>query len=107
MKVTVEIDSSGSRPKRWRLQLAHRLAAWTQHHQPWRAICLAAALLWPFFAQGHTSEDILSVTVTNYSGYVIDSDGNYPSSVYNRDAIRVSSQVRFSTVESTVSTFEY
>src|SRR5882672_2622442 len=69
-------------------------------------LCLLG-LLWPAMASAHSSEDILNLAVTNYTGYVIDSDGNFPSSVYNRDTIQVGAQVRFTTSSLTVSNYEY
>src|SRR5262245_28586180 len=74
------------------------------------ALSLSALLVMLSLApsgRAHTGEDILSLGVTNYSGYVIDSDGNFPSSVYDRDAIRASAQVRFSTSGNITSTYEY
>ncbi len=58
-------------------------------------------------ASAQTSEDILSLAVTNFTGYVIDSDANFPSDVYDRQAIRVSAQVRFQTTNAVAATTEY
>jgi hypothetical protein len=76
-----------------------------------RVVVATLVVCWMAFwsqpVEAHTSEEILSTAVTNYTGYVINSDGNFPSEVYNRDEIRVSAQVRYQTASFTVSNFEY
>ncbi len=67
--------------------------------------CLARLGLGTAFA--HTSEEILSLSVTNFTGYVIDSDGLTPSEVYHRDAIRVGAQVRYQSAIAAATNYEY
>ena len=70
-------------------------------------VLLLAFVLPPDSARAHTSEDILSLAVTNTTGYVINSDTNYPSSVYNRDTLMVSASIQYTTASAIQSSYDY
>jgi hypothetical protein len=62
-------------------------------------------------AQAHPTEEILALTVTNVTSFVIAADGlndaQNSGPGYDRDAIRVRAQVRYSTTNATTSSFQY
>jgi len=51
----------------------------------------------PSLSRAHTSEEILSFAITNYTGYVINSDAGNTNSAFDRDAIRAQGSVYYCT----------
>lgn len=68
---------------------------------------LLPLLWWPILSWAHTSEEFTALSVTNYTGYVIDSDGANDLPEYNRDAIIAEAEVVYSTTSDTPTEYEY
>lgn len=58
---------------------------------------MAILLLAAGTAAAHTTETITSFAITNYTGYVIDSDAGNMDAAFNRDAIRTLTTVNYAT----------
>lgn len=57
-------------------------------------LCLVAALLWPVLLPAQTiTNRILALSLTNYTGYVIDSDALNASPAWNRDALLTTARI--------------
>src|SRR6185503_7164660 len=69
-------------------------------------VCLLA-LFCPQLAQAHTGETISSLQITNYTGYIISSDGQNNAAGYERDAIRCQATVQYTTSSNTITAFDY
>ncbi len=68
---------------------------------------MVAGLIWLGPALAHDKEEVLSLSVTNYTGYVIASDSQQGAPEYDRDAIRASTQVKFTTLGDIAVTYQY
>lgn len=55
----------------------------------------------------HTSETIQNLALVDYTGWLIDSDANNGSPGYERNVIKVTSTINFTTVENSPSTYDY
>jgi hypothetical protein len=59
-----------------------------------KKLCLVAVLLWPVLAPAQSfTNRILALNLTNYTGYVIDSDTLDADPAWNRDALRVTARI--------------
>lgn len=61
----------------------------------------------PCLGLAHTSETIQNLALVDYTGWLIDSDANNGSPGYDRDRIKVTSTIEFTTVENVASTYDY
>jgi hypothetical protein len=84
-----------------------------------RSLCLLAKLATGIFgvalvvmgqtqsARAHTTETIESLALTNFVGWLVDSDANNASAGYDRDALSVNASVRYTTTNSLFGTYQY
>src|SRR5688500_1961443 len=61
----------------------------------------------PCMGLAHTSETIQNLALVDYTGWLIDSDANNNAPGYERNVIKVTSTVEFTTVENVPSTYDY
>ena len=72
----------------------------------WLAVMLLVCLF-PVSARAHSQEDIQSFSLTNFVGWLVDSDAANSSAGYDRDFLHVASSVRYTTTGTSFTNFEY
>ncbi len=86
-------------------------AAWRLHLTVFGSllplVLILSCLFFPTQGRAHTTDDIVSFAITNYTSYVINSDATSGSAELNRDAIRILTQVKYYESSVTASTWEY
>lgn len=58
-------------------------------------------------ARAHTYETIENLALTNFVGWLVDSDANNANAGYDRDALSVNAAIRYTTTNSLFSTYQY
>src|SRR5262245_1294104 len=74
-----------------------------------RPLCplFVLAMLFPRAGMAHVFENIESLSITNYTSYIIASDASNPNPGYNRDAIMLSASIRYLTTNSVQTNYHY